>query len=91
MTSTEALLKQTMRNSRFPPNYRNSFTHALGMYSEGWITGCPARDVSLDCTPIGAGLCASTFDEKMPQTSEVVCDYTMTSLLVHQSGKINLR
>lgn len=35
------------------------------MFSEGGVTGRPARDVSLECAPIGAGLCASAFEEEI--------------------------
>uniref|UniRef100_A0A131YDR8 Uncharacterized protein n=1 Tax=Rhipicephalus appendiculatus TaxID=34631 RepID=A0A131YDR8_RHIAP len=50
----------------------------LAMYSEG-CPACndrPACNVSLECAPFGAGLCAPTFEEEMPHTSKAVADYS---------------
>uniref|UniRef100_L7LUN7 Uncharacterized protein n=1 Tax=Rhipicephalus pulchellus TaxID=72859 RepID=L7LUN7_RHIPC len=43
----------------------------LALFSEGRVTGRPARDVSLECAPIGGDLCASAFQKEMTQTSKL--------------------
>lgn len=35
------------------------------MFCDSGVTDGPAYDVSLECTLIGTGLCASAFEEKM--------------------------
>ena len=47
------------------------------MFSEGGVTGRRAYEVSPRCAPIGAGLCASAFEEEMPQAYKVVADYKL--------------
>lgn len=39
------------------------------VFSEGGISGQPAHDVILERAPIGAGLCASAYEEAMPPPS----------------------
>lgn len=60
------------------------------VFSEGGLAGCMAHDVSLECTPTGAGVCASGFD-KMPLTSKAVFDYKCMSVLVMDLCTISLQ
>uniref|UniRef100_A0A131YHK1 Uncharacterized protein n=1 Tax=Rhipicephalus appendiculatus TaxID=34631 RepID=A0A131YHK1_RHIAP len=57
-------------------------THSA-MLSEGRVTGRPAHDISHECALIGAGLCASAFEEEMPRTSEVLFDYRFVYTHAH--------
>uniref|UniRef100_A0A131YBA1 Uncharacterized protein n=1 Tax=Rhipicephalus appendiculatus TaxID=34631 RepID=A0A131YBA1_RHIAP len=47
------------------------------MFSEGGVTGRPVHDVSLQYTPIGAGLCRSALEEEMPRTYRVASYYAL--------------
>lgn len=55
--------KRGVRLPQLPKKYTHLYTP---MFCDSGVTDGPAYDVSLECTLIGTGLCASAFEEKMP-------------------------
>lgn len=59
----------------FPPQLKKQSHSCSAMFFSGKVSDCAAYIVTVECTLIGAWLCASAFEVGMRLTSKVVPNY----------------